>query len=110
MVRLIHGQCVQSLMQRNKQESSCGNKDLNWEMVPRLEHKNGTGRQESGAEERQRGRYDPDSEISVRKGLSEDKACLRRLLYDRLFYDRLGALVANCSSCGLPGRALWILA
>jgi hypothetical protein len=39
MIRLISGQCVESLVRRNKRESSRGNKDLKAELVPRLERK-----------------------------------------------------------------------
>jgi hypothetical protein len=39
MIRLISGQCVQSLVQRNKRGSSCGNKDLKEKLVPYSERK-----------------------------------------------------------------------
>jgi hypothetical protein len=39
MVRLISGQCVQSLVQRNKRQSFGGNKDLKGKLVPHAERK-----------------------------------------------------------------------
>jgi len=48
--------------------------------------------------------------MPVGKMLVYEGLFYERPFYERLFYGRLGALVANCSSCGLPGRALWILA
>jgi hypothetical protein len=45
MIRLISGQCVQSLVQRNKRESSRGNKDLQGKLVPQSERKNAARRE-----------------------------------------------------------------
>src|SRR5229473_292747 len=41
IARLIYGQCVQKLMQRSNAESSCGNEDLHWGLVPRPEQQIG---------------------------------------------------------------------
>src|SRR5882757_3108802 len=83
--RLIRAQCVQNLMHRSNTESSKRFKHIKVNLVPALEQE-----------------CVPRGALGAIIGTRANGQCRAG--------ERLGAWVANCSSCGLAGSALWALA
>src|ERR1700754_3080333 len=86
---LFSRQCVQSLLHSDNRESSQQIKHLTGKTVPRREQESMPNR--------------PHADIFARPRQIPPVAAMG-------YADSFGALVANCSSWGLAGKAWWVLA